>query len=321
MRHCISFLLLISCLACNSSTPTAESTESTAEVPTQETAKVEPTTAKAKATVHTTTDYELHLVPNSKALLLLFPGGGHVAKHIKEEFKILPSAEVAHVSVALMNFNRHLWIVEDEAEQLATVLQQLIDQHQLAETPIFIGGMSMGGNVALSLSDHLHEQHPALAPKGVFMVDSPVDLYGLYQNAQVDLNKEGLSDQRLAEPRWIAQTLENAFGKENELLTGLEQHAPFTLATKTTSVPNLKQTQLRLYTEPDPNWWRTNRGTAHEQTNAYMIQNLQQWLKDEGWEQTELIQTKNRGYRANGDRHPHSWSIVAIDELLQWILS
>ena len=38
------------------------------------------------------------------------------------------------------------------------------------------------------------------------------------------------------------------------------------------------------------------------------------------WEQVELIQTQNKGFRANGERNPHSWSIVDVDDLIYWML-
>ena len=34
----------------------------------------------------------------------------------------------------------------------------------------------------------------------------------------------------------------------------------------------------------------------------------------------DLIETENRGYQANGERHPHSWAIVDEKELIRWIL-
>ncbi|MDX6747060.1 hypothetical protein SHK09_09685 [Polaribacter sp. PL03] len=39
-----------------------------------------------------------------------------------------------------------------------------------------------------------------------------------------------------------------------------------------------------------------------------------------GGDNIKLINTKNRGYRANGERHPHSWSIVDEKDLINWIL-
>jgi hypothetical protein len=55
--------------------------------------------------------------------------------------------------------------------------------------------------------------------------------------------------------------------------------------------------------------------------NAFYIKKLSEKLKLEfGNKNIELIETQNRGYRANGDRHPHSWSIVNKKELINWML-
>jgi len=34
----------------------------------------------------------------------------------------------------------------------------------------------------------------------------------------------------------------------------------------------------------------------------------------------KLSETQNKGIRGDGARHPHSWSIVDQEELIEWIL-
>ncbi|WP_301338810.1 hypothetical protein [Tenacibaculum mesophilum] len=34
-----------------------------------------------------------------------------------------------------------------------------------------------------------------------------------------------------------------------------------------------------------------------------------------------ILPTTNKGYRANGERHPHSWAIVDKNDLINWILT
>ena len=58
----------------------------------------------------------------------------------------------------------------------------------------------------------------------------------------------------------------------------------------------------------------------YEQMNAFYIKNLSKSLTKQGFENVEYIATKNKGYRANGDRHPHSWGIVDKKELIDWML-
>ena len=58
----------------------------------------------------------------------------------------------------------------------------------------------------------------------------------------------------------------------------------------------------------------------YDQMNAYYIKRLSESLKKSGFSRVEYIPTENKGYRANGERHPHSWSIVDKKELIKWIM-
>jgi len=62
------------------------------------------------------------------------------------------------------------------------------------------------------------------------------------------------------------------------------------------------------------------RQTDFESTNAYTLQRTAAVLKKNRWNDVELIETKDKGYRADGERHPHSWSIVDTENLIHWIL-
>jgi hypothetical protein len=71
--------------------------------------------------------------------------------------------------------------------------------------------------------------------------------------------------------------------------------------------------------EPDTIWWKHNRMADFDQMNAYYLEQLSELLKKTGFNQVEYIATENKGFRANGERHPHSWSIVDKKELIDWI--
>ena len=61
-------------------------------------------------------------------------------------------------------------------------------------------------------------------------------------------------------------------------------------------------------------------GVDYEQMNAFHLERLSEFLMAKGYDNVELITTEDKGYRADGSRNPHSWSIVDQDGLLQWIL-
>ncbi len=266
-------------------------------------------------------DYELIKLSESKALLIVFPGGGSTSKETKEEFKIIEKATKKEISVLLMNFNRHLWIEKKDSEKLTKLITSIIKNNNLKTDKIFIGGMSLGGTVALTLSNYLVETYSTLKPKCVFVVDSPIDLFALYESSQKDILRKDFSEERLAEPKWIINYFEEQFGGKDSLLTNIQKVSPLTLTTKNIdNIKNLKNEKLRFYTEPDTLWWKENRQTDFESTNAYTLQKTKELLSKKKWNNVELIQTINKGYRANGERNPHSWSIVDTDDLINWIL-
>ena len=181
--------------------------------------------------------------------------------------------------------------------------------------------MPLGGSVALTLSEHLVETNSYLKPKGVFLVDSPIDLFALYESSQKDILRKDFSEERLTEPKWIINYFEDEFGGKDSLLSNIQKVSPFTLKTENiNNIKNLKNSKLRFYTEPDTLWWKETRQTDFESTNAFTLQKTNEVLENKNWKNVKLIQTKNKGYRANGERNPHSWSIVDTDDLINWIL-
>jgi len=268
-----------------------------------------------------TEDYELVTSSLDKALLVLFPGGGTTSVDTKREFDIVDKAADRGISVLLMNFNRRLWIVEDDCQYLEELISTVRSEHNINSSKIYLGGMSLGGTVALTLSDFLIGADSALQPKGAFVIDSPIDLYALYESSQKDVLRADFSEERLAEPRGIIGYLESEFGGKDSLLTNIQEVSPITLQTGNyDGIVNLKDTKIRLYTEPDTLWWKDVRQTDFDGTNAYVLQHTANLLKENNFQKIDLIQTKDKGYRSNGERHPHSWSIVDVDELIDWVL-
>ncbi|WP_291723058.1 hypothetical protein [Bernardetia sp.] len=268
-----------------------------------------------------TDDYELEKpnVTPPKAVLVLFGGYPEKAKDIKREFKILEKARQKQIAVLYSNYSQKLWFEENELQELSNQMQEIFIKNELPTNNVYLGGFSSGGDVALLLGNYLTE-NKKLTPKRIFIVDSPIDLAELYFSSEKNI-KRNFSETSVQESNWIISTLGERFGNPNEDLSNYEKHSVFTLKTKNiNNIENLKSTKIRMYTEPDTVWWKENRMADYDQTNAYLIKNLSKELKNSGFSDVEYIPTQNKGYRANGDRHPHSWSIVDKDDLINWIL-
>lgn len=265
--------------------------------------------------------YELHqFSKQAEAVLVLFGGAPEKPKDVQREFKILELIKKHKLAVVYINFNMRLWLEDYEILYLDSLIENIFNQHRLPKNNIYLGGYSSGGNVSLLLSNHFIKHQSALAPKGVFIIDSPIDLVALYNSAEKNISRQ-FSDVSVQESQWIIQTLGQRFGHPDEQLENYEQYAVYTSKTNNiTQVEAIKEMKIRLYTEPDSLWWNTNRMADVDQMNAYYLEKLYKALINNGFEQIELIKTENKGYRANGNRHPHSWSIVDKTDLIEWML-
>jgi hypothetical protein len=86
------------------------------------------------------------------------------------------------------------------------------------------------------------------------------------------------------------------------------------------SLKTLLTIPVRIYNEPDINWYIDNRRIDFYCINSLDGSAIINWLKSLGNSNAELMITTNKGYRISQKiRHPHSWSIVDGQELLGWI--
>lgn len=265
--------------------------------------------------------YNLYKPDTTEAVLILFGGFTETADGIENEFPITNLAIDKNVAVAYLNYNRKLWLGEDEKIQLANSIQKMITSNNLPSDRIYLGGMSSGGSIALLIGNFL-SQNPEynLKPSGVLVVDSPVDLAALYRVAEQNI-KRNFSEASVGESSFIFKYFNAQLGNPWEEITPYEQYAAFTHETENfQNLKELKDTKLRFYTEPDKTWWKENMGVEYEQMNAFHLKRLANFLITNNFKKTEYISTQNKGYRANGDRNPHSWSIVDREDLLQWVL-
>lgn len=264
--------------------------------------------------------YDLFKVSQDpKALLILFPGMGGSPNTIQREFSILEIAKKNGVSVLMMDHTGSLFLNDATKAMLTTRIEEVIDGNNIPVSNVAIGGFSSGGIVSVLLSDHLIRNGNKIRPKKVFLVDSPLDLVFLYNaSTNIDSSSHDISKQ---ESEFIVEYFQDRLNAKENLLERIAAVSPYVHATKDLeNMSALQQVELRAYTEPDSMWWWQNRNASYKEMNAYSIKCLVKEAKIKGWQNISLIETKNKGFRSNGDRHPHSWSIVDPEDLVDWIL-
>ncbi|HEX2617674.1 MAG TPA: hypothetical protein VHL57_09035 [Flavobacteriales bacterium] len=265
-----------------------------------------------------TADYDLIIPAKQNALLILFPCFSCDAADTRAESRIADTAAANGIAVLLMNFNRRILMSEAEKQEVLGTIASAVKEHDVDASNTFIGGFSSGGNVSVLLAKALlRSAEPPVQLKGVFAVDSPLDLALLYACSQRDLAKTTFPEHK-AEARYVVALLDSTLGSPMDSLANYERSAP--LLNTAASVTPLKDLPIRFYTEPDTAWWRANRDDGYEELNAFGLKRINDTLVAMGNARSEYITTEGRGIQ-HGHRHPHAWSIVDEKELVAWIRS
>lgn len=207
---------------------------------------------------------------------MLFGGFPENAGGIENEFPINDLANEKSIAVAYLNFNRKLWLEENDKAKLALSIQELFDSNDLPTSTVYIGGLSSGGSIALLISNFLSQKPEYnLNPTGVFVVDSPIDLAALFRVAETNI-KRNFSQASVGESSFIFNYFNEQLGNPDDKIAAYEKYSTFTFETQNIqNLKNLKETKIRFYTEPDKAWWKENMGVEYEQMNAFHIKDYQ----------------------------------------------
>ncbi len=268
--------------------------------------------------VVSTEEFEIHYAKEQAVTLFVFPCFTCDLAHTKMEFDLLDSAYEHGVSVVLLNYNLHLSLDTNESEALRIYMNEIINYYQLPTEEIYLGGYSGGGNVALLLSNYLIEKQNTFLPSGVFAVDPPIDLWNIYQSSLLNIDRN-FSAPSVQESELLISILDSLSGDNPVVAETFTEFSPIVNELNSyDNINQLKKIKVRFYTEPDSAWWKENRLADFNQTNSYALQVLKKNQFD-SFKSLELIETQNKGFRVDGRRHPHSWSIVDVADLITWI--
>lgn len=265
-------------------------------------------------------EYSFSKAKNEKATLILFPCFVCDKTNTQTEAFFLKNIEKAGISTLLLDYNQKLFLYENEKEKLAKKLNSIFKENNISNQNVYIGGFSSGGNITILISNYLIKTNNKLQPKGIFIIDSPLDLEELYKNAQNDVQLNKNAD-AVEEGKYLIKLLEEKIGVPETNLENYKNLSPYLISQNSIkNIEYLTKIKIRFYTEPDLVWQSENRNRKYEDLNAYKLEKTYNALKQLGNQQLELIKTENRGYRANGKKHPHSWNIVEKENIIKWIL-
>ena len=212
---------------------------------------------------------------------------------------------------------------KEKMQEIENYVHQVIQRYHIPSDHLLYCGMALEGTRALKLTIFGQDQASKnkLKPRAIVICDAPLDMLRFHQ-AMIRAKKVNFSDIAVNEGTWVSAYLEaNLGGKPTKNPATYIQYSPYCYTAE--GGPHLSVFQdiaVRAYTEPDIHWWMQERRKDYYGMNALDLAAFINDLQLRGNSEAALITTQHQGYRPDGSRHPHSWSIVDEKEMVNWFL-
>ncbi|WP_347925095.1 hypothetical protein [Pontimicrobium sp. SW4] len=256
-------------------------------------------------------------------LILLPPTAQSTEDVINNNIKLSEIAFEKGILVIIPSINYNLYLDKITMTFLNTTFKKAISKYKAPNDKIIIGGFSLGGMNAIRYIE-LSKENPALTsihPIAVYGIDPPLDWTRIYYSFQ--RTKElGFSEVAVNEATDYLDKLDKQFGGSPEKAPNTYiQHSMYSKTEKNGgNAKFLIDSPIRIYSDPDIDWHLRERQTDFYDINALDQTAMINELRILGNENAEFINALGKGYRLNGMRHPHSWSIAEPNELMEWIV-
>ena len=255
------------------------------------------------------------------SVLILLPGFAEGAEAIFPETKLDNVAYANNILVVAVSAGAKLYPDSSLLPKLNLVFRDVVTRYRVKPEQVVLGGFSAGGTIALRYAE-LCKESPAdypINPKGVFTIDSPVDLFDLWGYCDREIAKN-FAEVGVSEAQFVQQLMTQEHGTPTDNRKEYKRLTPFYRdLTEPGNEQHLKKTAVRVYHEVNINWYLRERRRSAFDGNFSASSELINRLLLLGNQKAEFVQSNKKGVRSNGMRHPHSWSIVNETECIQWI--
>lgn len=276
-----------------------------------------------------TANMYIAVIPESKpikAFMFLLDGFGASPQDVLLETELPKyAAQQGILTIIPILKTGPLYFGTDSASQqsLKNQIEGVITSYHLQGKDFYIGGFSIGGSCVVKYAELAVEKNYVVKPKAVFAVDAPLDWERIYNSAKRVVRLSVPAQVNGEVTYMIARIEKEMKGTPQTALKNFHNSSPYSFSDTTQrAVKTLVNTPIMLLTEPDIQWWLSQRGYDYSYINATdqaaMINELQRL----GNSNAILMTTTDKGYRKPGNkRHPHSWSIADPEQLIKWLLS
>lgn len=262
---------------------------------------------------------ELNNPTDYKGLLVLFGySGGNGVKDIPSIF------EKDGVLIILIVMKTNFFKSQNDINMVDACITHALDNNNIPSNNILYGGFSRGATEGLRYAELVIErQVTKLIPKGIFIGDANLDYLEFYRYCEREIVRVCDAPNSIVGKK-EAEIIKKQYDKElGNPIVNRDNYIKASAVTITEpdfgNAKYLLNIPLRYYHEVAPMWYIKEKcRNQFSEENIYVGSALINYLYNNGNKKAEIIITQDKGYRTNGNRHPHSWSIIDAQELLDW---
>jgi hypothetical protein len=271
--------------------------------------------------------YYQALVPEGaiKGALILLPSAWEETESVLTHNKQLyQQAYDKGIITVVPSANAHICLDTPLLDFLNKTFVDLIVRYRVPDDMFVIGGFSLGGTIGLRYTEMAYEdaRQTAIVPCAVFSVDGPVDFITLYQQFETNIlnSRDG---EAAAEATYFINGMHKAFGgsPEDTYINYVKHSVYSRKEPKGGNAQYLATVPVQVYADPDIDWAIKYHKRSYYDMNAPALSALIIELNRQGNDKATFVNQLGKGYRLDGTRHPHSWSLVDANDCIEWILT
>jgi hypothetical protein len=258
-----------------------------------------------------------------KGLLVILPGYGTYPGGFLKETDLPAKARENGYLVIIPYLVKNSFYTDSLSQtRLGALITKVIQKYSVPENKFIIGGHSAGGNGALLYAEAAYQQKKKdlVRPQMVFGVDPPLDMARLYHTFEY-IKKINFSKTAVKEAEYFLDWYKRELhGTPEQEPAAYEKISSFSRTTADGGkIKYLSAIPVRLYCDPDIQWYIENRAMPYEHLNMADLSACIVQLRISGNKKAELVTNLGKGYFAGGVRHPHGFTSLDSTEFLLWV--
>lgn len=258
-----------------------------------------------------------------KGVLVILPSGGEIIENTLRQISLYKIAVEKGIMVIVPSINWSSYNRDAEFNMLDKIFSKIVENHKVAKNKFIIGGLSNGAMISLTYAERAiknPEKH-YLIPKGIFALDAPLDEARFYKYCEREI-KRNIVQAGVDEARLIKNNWDKIYGgSPDQFPEKYIENSIYSYGAKEGgNAKYLKEIPLLMFTDMDTDWLINERHRDLYDWNGIDIISMINQLKILGNENAKVIVSQGKGFRLDGTKNPHSWSIMNSEVCLNWIL-